>query len=177
MPGLLIVFGTTDGHTSKVAEFIQQHAKQLNFTVDCFNAKDNPPSPESYDAVILAASMHITAYQKPVKKYMKAYSKELNSTLSAFISVSMTAGGTDQEAWDNLKEHTTKTLQHAGWNPNAVEYVAGALLYLKYNWFIRLVMRDIARKADGATDTSKNHEYTDWEALKSFLTNFLSHSQ
>ena len=50
--------------------------------------------------------------------------------------------------------------------------VAGALPYTRYNWFIRLVMKRIAAKAGGDTDTTRDYEYTDWEDLRSFTEQF-----
>jgi menaquinone-dependent protoporphyrinogen oxidase len=47
--------------------------------------------------------------------------------------------------------------------------VAGALAYSKYNFFIKLVMKAIARKAGGPTDTSRDYEFTDWPALDRFV--------
>ena len=36
-------------------------------------------------------------------------------------------------------------------------------------------MKKIARDAGKDTDTSKNHEYTDWKAVDQFVSGFLSH--
>jgi hypothetical protein len=49
-----------------------------------------------------------------------------------------------------------------------VKEVAGALKYTRYGWLKRRVMRYIAGKAGGSTDTSRDHEYTDWEDLRVF---------
>jgi menaquinone-dependent protoporphyrinogen oxidase len=52
--------------------------------------------------------------------------------------------------------------------------VAGALVYTKYDYFKRLVMKLIADRRGGDTDTSKDHEYTDWAALYRFGEGFVS---
>ena len=49
-----------------------------------------------------------------------------------------------------------------------VQPIAGALLYQEYGLLKRLVMRMIAKRAGGDTDTSRDHVYTDWEALERF---------
>ena len=46
--------------------------------------------------------------------------------------------------------------------------VAGALLYRQYRPAIRLLMRIISMMAGGSTDTSRDHEYTDWKAVSRF---------
>src|SRR5690606_41877313 len=63
-----------------------------------------------------------------------------------------------------------------GWQPAEAVAFAGALRYSAYNLLLRWVMRRIARKAaahlPGATDTSRDHEYTDWAAVDAFADAF-----
>jgi len=54
-----------------------------------------------------------------------------------------------------------------------VKPIAGALLYTKYNFIVRFIMKRIARQAGAATDTSKDYEYTDWAALSRFIDEFV----
>jgi menaquinone-dependent protoporphyrinogen oxidase len=42
-------------------------------------------------------------------------------------------------------------------------------MYTKYNFLIRFVMKRIARQAGASTDTSHDHDYTDWEGLDRIL--------
>ena len=65
-------------------------------------------------------------------------------------------------------------LRETGWHPTVIRAVAGALLYTKYSFLLRFVMKRIARKAGAGTDTSKDYEYTDWEGLDHFVTAFTS---
>ena len=59
-----------------------------------------------------------------------------------------------------------------GWQPAITKEVAGALPYTRYNWFIRQVMKRIAAKAGGDTDTTRDYEYTDWPDLRGFAEYF-----
>ncbi len=61
-----------------------------------------------------------------------------------------------------------------GWRPNEVKEVAGALKYTQYGWLKRMAMRYIAGRAEGSTDTSRDHRYTDWEDLRRFVTVFIA---
>jgi len=56
-------------------------------------------------------------------------------------------------------------VKETGWQPTRVEPVAGALLYTRYNWLIRFIMKRISQSAGGDTDTTRDFEYTDWAAL------------
>ncbi len=59
-----------------------------------------------------------------------------------------------------------------GWRPEHVLPVAGATLYTQYNFLLRWVMKSIARKNGGSTDTTVDHEYTDWNKLDRFVEQF-----
>jgi menaquinone-dependent protoporphyrinogen oxidase len=52
--------------------------------------------------------------------------------------------------------------------------IAGALLYRQYNWLVRLVMKRIAKAEGGSTDTSRDHEYTDWVDLDRFVAGLVA---
>jgi menaquinone-dependent protoporphyrinogen oxidase len=65
-------------------------------------------------------------------------------------------------------------LSETGWHPTRVLAVAGALTYSKYNFLLRFIMKRIARRAGASTDTSRDHEFTDWAAVDRALTDFVA---
>ena len=50
---------------------------------------------------------------------------------------------------------------------------AGAIKYTQYGFITRWIMRRIAKKEGGDTDTSRDHEYTDWVQVTRFAEKFL----
>ena len=74
----------------------------------------------------------------------------------------------------------TEPLNFEGWvcpmplrdHPNVIMGHAGAVKYRKYNWLKRLLMKTVVYFAGGDTDTSHDHEYTDWEQIDSFTLRF-----
>jgi menaquinone-dependent protoporphyrinogen oxidase len=56
-----------------------------------------------------------------------------------------------------------------GWIPARSLAVAGALAYTQYGFLKKFVLRQIAKRAGGSTDTSCDHEYTDWPAVDRFV--------
>ncbi len=113
-------------------------------------------------------------YQSSVFHYIKTNAEALNKTKSGFFSVSLTAAGDDAEAWKELGDITTTFMNDTGWKPLHIEQVAGALLYTKYDFFKKFIMRMIAKRSGGNTDTSGDHEYTDWAKVKAFLEKMLA---
>ena len=51
---------------------------------------------------------------------------------------------------------------------------AGANKYAQYGFIIRNIMKHIAKKEGRSTDTSQDHEYTDWDKVTQFTEQFLT---
>jgi len=168
---LLIIYGTTEGQTRKICEFLRDEADKTGHNVHLFEATQEPPFPSGFDAVIIAGSMHAGSYQNTVRHYVEDRHKALNNMNSVFLSVSLAAAAKDEpELFKELKKQTEDFLIQTGWNPKHIEYVAGALLYTKYDFFKRFIMRLMSKRSGGETDTSKDHEYTNWEQVRGVLT-------
>ena len=64
----------------------------------------------------------------------------------------------------------------SGWIPERTERVAGCLQYREYDVFTRLLMRVIAHRHGGSTDTSHDHDLTDYEQVDREIIRTLSPS-
>jgi menaquinone-dependent protoporphyrinogen oxidase len=170
---VLIMYGSTEGQTRKIASFLKEEAVKLGHVVTLADATDKPPLPEGFDLVLIGASVHMHKYQSAVVHYVKKNAAALNKTKSGFFSVSMAAASGDTESRLELEEVTAAFLKETGWTPAQTEQVAGALLYTQYDFFKKLIMRLIARRKGENTDTSTDHEYTDWVKLNAFLEKML----
>ncbi len=169
---VLIVYGTTEGQTRKISQFMEAILKDSGHEVTVANASETPPSPSSYDAVIIGASIHIHKYQSAVVHYIKRHSEALNKMPGAFFSVCLAIASDLEEEHKEAKKITTDFLEHIGWKPVMTTQVAGALKYTQYGFFTRLIMKSIAKREGRTTDTSKDYEYTDWNAVREFVKEF-----
>ncbi len=174
MTRILILYGTTDGQTAKVARFIGDELLALGANVDLFDAATANPDPRVYDGVIVAASVHGGKYQRSVVRWARTHAVALCGLPSAFVSVCLAVLQTDVAVIRELDAIVHRFEAATGWEPERVKLVAGALRYTRYGWLKRLIMRRIARKAGGDTDTSRDHEYTDWKDLRSLAASFWS---
>ncbi len=173
---LLIVYGTTEGQTRKIAEFLKIEAEKTGTQVTLCDATMEQISPEKFDAVMIGASLHMHKYQTSITHYIKSYLGALNDMPTAFFSVSlsMLSEAYDEKTFQELKDITMQFLVDTGWNPTAIEYVAGALRYTEYDFFKKFIMRMIAQKGGGKdTDSSHDYEYTDWVRVRIFLNEFM----
>ena len=170
---ILIVYGSTEGQTRKIADFLRAEAEKLGHQVRMVDATSNPPQPVGFDLVLIGASVHMHKYQTAVLHYIKSNIENLNKMHCGFFSVSMAAASGDAESLKELDAVTKAFLKETGWNTAIIEQVAGALLYSKYDFFKKLIMRMIQKSKGGNIDTSEDYEYTDWARLKIFLERML----
>ena len=175
MAPILIVYGTTEGQTEKIARVLAQNLREEGAEVDVMNAAvDTGFNPEDFSAIVVAASVHAGHYQKPVRRWVKANLEALRTRQSAFLSVCLGVLEKRPETHRELDAILDRFYGETGWQPDTTKKVAGALLYTQYNWLTRWMMKRISRAAGGETDTTRDFEYTDWNDLKAFAHDFFA---
>src|SRR6185295_9593710 len=168
MSRILVIYGTTEGQTGKVARFVGDTLRAAGISTDVIDARTTCPSPDGYDAVIVAASVHAGGYQRAVRRWVQAEAERLNAKPTAFVSVCLGVLQHEPKVDAELAAIIDRFRTMTGWRPGITKAVAGALPYSRYNWLKRWVMVRIVRKAGGDTDTSRDYEYTDWADVRSF---------
>lgn len=172
MTKILIGYGTTEGQTARIAEYIadvirgQGHEAQV---LDLKRSKDVPL--DGTDAVVIGGSIHMGKHEESVGDFVRKNRGALERLPSAFFSVSLAAHG-DME---NARAYVENFEQQTGWRPIQVGYFGGALLYRQYGLIKRLMMKKIVRDKPGnlSLDTSRDHEYTEWDDVRRFAEDFL----
>jgi menaquinone-dependent protoporphyrinogen oxidase len=127
-----------------------------------------------YAAAVLAASVHLGRHEREMVRFARAHAAELQRLPTAFLSVSLTAATLARpgrapadraRAAAEVQRLITQLGAATGWQPGITRAVAGALVYSRYNFLVRWVMKLMAKQAGGDTDTSRDYEYTDYGAL------------
>ncbi|HLT48600.1 MAG TPA: flavodoxin domain-containing protein [Rubricoccaceae bacterium] len=178
MSHVLIVYGTSEGQTEKVAHRLRDRLHLQGHEADAFRADRFPADldPLDYDGVLVGGSIHGGRYQKPLLAWARAHEPSLAARPSALFTVCMRAAEPTDAARREVGGYVAGLVRETGWQPAETVAFAGALRYSAYNLLLRWVMRRIARKAaahlPGATDTSRDHEYTDWAAVDAFADAF-----
>jgi menaquinone-dependent protoporphyrinogen oxidase len=171
---VLIAYGTTEGHTARIAQYLADVIRSWGHEahpVDLERAR--APDPNDYDAVIVGASVHMGKHQTSVRNFVKQNRPALDRLPTAFFSVSLAAHGSTK-AVKEVTSYIAKFAQQTGWRATKVGVFAGALLYTRYGFFTRWIMRKIARdKGSLDLDTSRDYVYTDWDAVRRFGEEFL----
>lgn len=172
MARALVVYATTDGHTARVAAAAGEALRSLGIDVDVIAAGEASCDPADYCATIIAASLHAGGYQRAVRRWVREHARTLAAQPTAFLSVCLGVLEHDPHVDAQLATMADRFFAKGGWRPVMMKVVAGALPYTRYNWLKRFVMRRIAARAGGDTDTSRDYEYTDWADLKDFAVEF-----
>ncbi|MHA7863756.1 flavodoxin domain-containing protein [Flagellimonas marinaquae] len=169
---IVIIYGTVEGQTRKIARFMEQVLQEEGHQVVIANAVEEPPIPDDFDAALIGSSVHVQKYNTLIKDYVIEHLDTLNSMPTAFFSVSMAMASSIKEEHAEIAQVAEDFLKETQWNTSTVWHIAGALKYTKYNYFKKLIMRSIAKKEGGSVDTDKDHEYTDWTKVKEQVLSF-----
>jgi menaquinone-dependent protoporphyrinogen oxidase len=173
----LIIYGTTEGQTRKIAEFVAGRVKAHKHGVVLLDATSDEAAEvklRDYDGVVVAASLHAGLYQAAVESFVRAHHETLNGTRTLFLSVSLSAASKDAEDLVGLKKCLDRFLRATGWKPGEVRHVIGAFRYTQYDFFKRWGMKLIAYEKGVSTDTSKDLELTDWGELAGIADAFVT---
>ena len=163
----LVVYASTHGHTAKIAARLAQSMRSRGLDVDLREvAGAAAADPAAYDLVVVAASLHAEHHQKEIVDWVGARRAALEQRPSAFLSVSLSAAEDSDEARAATQHCIDEFCSQTGWTPARSERIAGCLQYREYNFATRQVIRLMMKRMGHPTDTSRDYDYTDWNALE-----------
>jgi menaquinone-dependent protoporphyrinogen oxidase len=166
MASFLVVYATTHGHTGRIAAHIASRLGAAGHrSVLCGWPERTRPMPHEYDAVIVGASIHRGRHQREIVDWALHNAVGLNMVPSAFFSVCLSAADEDpapaHEFLDDFEDRT-------GWLPRVRTTFAGALQYREYGVPTRIAMRALMHRGGHPSDTSRDYDLTDWDAVDAF---------
>ena len=171
MKKIFLTYGTTEGQTAKIAEFVADVLRDHDLDVTTLDVKDTAGTiPDGYDGVLVGASIHMRKHDKHVVDFVKKNQDTLARVPAAFFSVSLAAAGDDSEA----RSYVEAFVEETGWRPHRVAVFGGALLYTQYGFVKRHMLKHIVRDKPGdfSTDLSHDYVYTEWDGVKRFAEHF-----
>lgn len=171
---IIIIYGSLEGQTKKISERIAdilQHKGHQTTTLSC---EQLPTDFEvaDFDAVIIGGSIHINKYPKPLIKFVTTHRDWLSNTPGAFFTVCMAINSQRPKSQEQARRFGVNFLAENSWQPMLNETFAGAVKYTQYGFITRYIMKRISKHEGGSTDTSRDHEYTDWYRVAHFADEF-----
>lgn len=168
MTKVLVVYASREGQTEKIARHIAKTLTAEGHAVKVHDA-DRPASPldlANFQVAVVGGPIRGGSYPRSLARFVREHRQFLESVPSAFFSVGLAIKGANGR--EQTLEVVERFVRRTGWRPVRVELIAGALLYTRYNFLIRFVMKRIVAGEGGDTDTSRDYEYTDWPAVERF---------
>ena len=165
MKRILIVYATSHGHTRAIAEALATRLRSGRHIVELADAGANPVPPIGYNIVILGSRVEFGRHAPSSIGYIETHRALLQALPTAFFSVNNAAATAhDVDPLGYLERLFTTTK----WRPRHAIAFVGALPYREYGWMLRIVMKQIAKRAGTPTDTSHNHVLTQWDSADRF---------
>jgi menaquinone-dependent protoporphyrinogen oxidase len=182
---MLIVYGTMNGQTARIAEHMAEMAREQDHAVDLVDVEAMPRdlTPAAFDAAIVGGWVRGGRHPRALRDFVVAHRAALDGMPTAFFSVSLFAASRRAEDRARAEAVVRAFLDETGWRPARAAAVAGALRYSRYGWLWKRVMRFIwmtvaARQgwspATLPSDVARDYEYTDWAAVDRLVTGLLS---
>ncbi|KQW27512.1 protoporphyrinogen oxidase [Rhizobium sp. Root274] len=170
---ILVGYATVEGQSRRIAETIAADIEAAGDRALLFDiglggeyAVGHP------EAAILCAPIHAARYPASFVAFVRQEASWLNSVPSAFVSVTLLIRSELEEEREEARHFPGGLLSETGWAPGLVHHAAGALRYSEYDFFKRWMMKRLAGQENAPTDVSRDHEFTDWEALAAFVEDF-----
>ena len=179
LPTIPVFYATTHGQTAKIANHLASTFESLGYPskpllLETLSWNDLDWS--EVEAVVVSASVYMGKHQRTARRFATKYRSKLSRVPSLFVSVSLAIHSQNAEEREQAQRIADGIADQTGWRPERVSCVAGALAYSRYGFFTKWLMRRIAKAEGGSTDTTQDHEYTDWPALTHIAEEFVQHA-
>ena len=173
MSRILLLYASVEGQTELIAERIARTLRNQEHNVEVLPADAAQPDldPSAYDGVMIGASIHYGHHPAYLHKLVRRHRDALAARPCAFFSVSLSAGGPRPKLYA-AQRYLDKFTRKTGWQPQLIASFAGALKYSVYSPIKRRVMIVFMTLGGGETDTSRDYEYTDWDAVERFAHSY-----
>jgi len=167
MSGSLIIYSSTDGQTKIICEKIKNFSKNSDSIKLISLEEANDFNLESYEDIIIGASIRYGKHNKNLYKFISSNKKTLEKKRSAFFSVNVVARKPEKNT-PETNPYMKKFLKISNWKPDKLGVFAGKVNYPNYGFFDKYIIRLIMFITKGPTDTSKSFEFTDWSKVEDF---------
>jgi menaquinone-dependent protoporphyrinogen oxidase len=169
-----VFYATTEGQTRRIAEAIAASLRYEGLDSEALELAATTPLPDwsQLAGAVVGASVHAGHHQREASAFIKREAHQLEIKPSAFFSVSLSAGSRNPKEVDRAWGMATNFVRSMGWEPSRLACFAGRLAYTKYGFLKRWMMQRIAAREGAPTDTSRDHEFTDWAIVREFARAF-----
>lgn len=167
MSSFLVYYGTEEGQTAKVADRIVDVLTERGHDATSVDADESSDvALEDFDAVLVGASVHGGKHQPSVQEFLRSNCDALAMKPTAFFQVSLSS--VDEAKREQAAGYVEEFLTATDWHPDRIALFGGALRFSEYGFLKRFMVKQIAKREMPDLDTSRDAEFTNWQAVDSF---------
>ena len=167
----LIIYSTTDGQTKKICEVIKEHSINKNSYEIVPLDEAFHREVKQYDRIIIGASIRYGRHHPRIYEFIQYNKNILDKKKSAFFSVNVVARKPDKNTPDT-NPYIKKFLKKTSWEPTKLGVFAGKIDYPRLSFINKNVIRLIMLITSGPTNINNSYEFTDWQNVKKFISEF-----
>src|SRR5579872_2393036 len=154
-PRVAVFYATFHQHTRIIAERIAADLEACGFKADIRDVRAVTSfDPQAYTAAVLAAPVHLARHHADMVAFVKEHRAALEQLPTAFVSVTLSEVGVERKfVTPQQRERSAADVQmmldrffaDTEWHPTRVKPVAGGIAYTRYNFLLRLGLKQIAK--------------------------------
>lgn len=167
MRPVLIVYDGYHGQTAKIAESLAAMLRASGH-----DAHVTEPTHLAaldltrFDGVVLGGAIHFGGVSRRLLEFVRAHRPLLDAVPTAFFCVCMAATRDDEASKAEVQTYLARFSEETGFTPTRSIALGGALKYTQYDRLLRLLVRIVAKSHGDPTDTTRDHERTNWNQVR-----------
>jgi menaquinone-dependent protoporphyrinogen oxidase len=166
---------TRYGQTALIAKRVADVLRETGLAVEEFeltrqNWQDLQPASDA--GLVLGAPIYRGSLPRPFTAFVSRHRGLLKGPYDAFFCVCMAAATRDAASVSQVESYFHKLSDDTHWIPTRRAAFGGSVKYREYNFLIRYIMKRTMHGQGLSTDTSRDHEYTDWQAVSKFAREY-----
>lgn len=167
---ILALYGSRFGQAEAVLRHVARRFETTGNSVTVVSARAIPATMSlgDFDGVVIAASIIMGRHPSYVRRWVRSNASALSRLPGAFISVNGATPESRAEWRKAADDYVARFTEQTGWRPRWTAAFAGALRYSRYDPITRWIMKRISAREGGPTDTARDYEFTDWDAVNRF---------
>lgn len=174
MTAVLIAFASREGQTRKICVRAARQLEAMGCTTQLVDLALGTPdiAVAGCTAALVAGSVHRGRLDQALLNFLMRHGGMLASVPTGFLSVSLSAASVDTGARAALDETTTQMLYDAGWHPDMILHVAGAIDPEQLNLLERAAVHAVMMHRGIPLEAHGRTELTDWAEVERFTREF-----
>jgi menaquinone-dependent protoporphyrinogen oxidase len=168
MAHILILYSTTDGHTLEICRRMQQVIEQASHRVTMASVDENPEFDIApFDKVVVGARIRYGKHTPQVYRFAQLRRAQLDARPNAFFTVNVVARKPEKNT-PETNPYMRKFLAQSEWKPRYLGVFAGRIVYARYGFRDRQIIRFIMWLTKGPTAADTDVDFTDWAKVDAF---------